>query len=174
MKSKLTVYHSKACSINFANGALTSNRGSSQNRDNWRATQSAKKRMADEIGEVMDSMVKEFCDVTDATPQVAKLFIRKSNFILQEAIFDFFEKGNKEIDSIEISDEDAEITEKDASSAKKSFKLLTWNIDGLDEQDLKLRTLAVIFQINSLSPDAVYLQEVVPETLELIRRMCKG
>ena len=60
------------------------------------------------------------------------------------------------------------------SSAKKSFKLLTWNIDGLDEQDLKLRTLAVIFQINSLSPDAVYLQEVVPETLELIRRMCKG
>lgn len=50
------------------------------------------------------------------------------------------------------------------------FRLVSWNIDGLDEQNLKMRTKAVVRTLQSLSPDVVFLQEVVPKTLDYIQK----
>ena len=47
---------------------------------------------------------------------------------------------------------------------------MSWNIDGLDEQNLKMRTKAVVRTLQSLSPDVVFLQEVVPKTLDYIQK----
>lgn len=54
----------------------------------------------------------------------------------------------------------------------QNFTLLTWNIDGLDPKNLAERTKAVINVINTLKPDIVFLQEVVPESHVLIAKGC--
>lgn len=51
-----------------------------------------------------------------------------------------------------------------ASFYPSCLKVLSWNIDGLDERDTIERTLAVCELIHSRTPHVVYLQEVVPTT----------
>lgn len=45
------------------------------------------------------------------------------------------------------------------------FRFITWNLDGLDDRNLKIRTKAVKKIIEAEQPDVVFLQEVVPKTL---------
>ncbi|KAI8488822.1 Tyrosyl-DNA phosphodiesterase 2 [Branchiostoma belcheri] len=52
------------------------------------------------------------------------------------------------------------------------LNLLTWNIDGLDERNILERTKAVCNTINSLYPDVVFLQEVIPQTFAYIEAKC--
>ena len=48
------------------------------------------------------------------------------------------------------------------------YKFITWNIDGLDEKNIKERTLAVIACVQSKRIDIVFLQEVVDKTYDLL------
>ena len=51
-----------------------------------------------------------------------------------------------------------------------SLKVLSWNIDGLnDEQFLEMRTNVVMDIIQNRSPHIVYLQEVVSESLDIMQ-----
>lgn len=52
---------------------------------------------------------------------------------------------------------------------KNQFKLFSWNIDELDEYAIEIRTQGVIDIIKKQEPDAIFLQEVIPKSLELIR-----
>ncbi|CAF4746129.1 unnamed protein product [Rotaria sp. Silwood1] len=55
-------------------------------------------------------------------------------------------------------------------SMNKRFKLISWNIDGLDrlQHTLEERTRGVVAVIQREKPDAVFLQEVIPESLFLL------
>ncbi|CAF4163412.1 unnamed protein product, partial [Adineta steineri] len=59
------------------------------------------------------------------------------------------------------------------TNAKTRFKVLSWNIDGLDEQEktIDIRTRGVIDVIKREEPDAVFLQEVIPIAFDLIRNL---
>ncbi|XP_028404302.1 tyrosyl-DNA phosphodiesterase 2-like [Dendronephthya gigantea] len=59
-------------------------------------------------------------------------------------------------------------------SSNESFKLLSWNIDGLDDENLVERTQAVVAAILSKVPDVVLLQEVVEMSLGIFRTECAG
>lgn len=50
------------------------------------------------------------------------------------------------------------------------FTFITWNIDGLDERNLKLRCRAVIDKIEEVQADIVFLQEVIPQTFEYMKK----
>ena len=49
------------------------------------------------------------------------------------------------------------------------FRFITWNIDGLDEKNLKIRTKAVKMIIENENPDVIFLQEVIPKTLDYLQ-----
>ncbi|XP_030830225.1 tyrosyl-DNA phosphodiesterase 2 [Strongylocentrotus purpuratus] len=49
------------------------------------------------------------------------------------------------------------------------FRLMSWNIDGLDERNTEERTGAACDTIMKLAPDVVFLQEVVPTTHTLLK-----
>ncbi|KAG1671957.1 Tyrosyl-DNA phosphodiesterase 2 [Nymphon striatum] len=51
-----------------------------------------------------------------------------------------------------------------------SFKFITWNIDGLDNRNIDIRTKAVCTIIEREKPDLVHLQEVTIETLPHLKR----
>ena len=55
-----------------------------------------------------------------------------------------------------------------------TLKLLSWNIDGLDEDDIEERTKAVLDTILAKKPDVVLLQEVVEYSLNVFRTKCEG
>ena len=48
--------------------------------------------------------------------------------------------------------------------------MITWNLDGLDERNLKIRTKCVVKVLLAESPDIVFFQEVVPKTLDYLER----
>ncbi|XP_038051974.1 tyrosyl-DNA phosphodiesterase 2-like [Patiria miniata] len=56
----------------------------------------------------------------------------------------------------------------DLTSSSKRFRLITWNIDGLDQSCLNGRAQAICRILNSFNPDVIFLQEVIPETCKLI------
>lgn len=49
------------------------------------------------------------------------------------------------------------------------FKFISWNIDGLDDKNLKVRTNAVTDYVKEVSADVVFLQEVIPKTAEYLK-----
>ena len=53
---------------------------------------------------------------------------------------------------------------------KKTLKLLTWNIDGLDSKNVNKRTEAVCRKIKELQLDVLFLQEIIPNTLNILTR----
>ena len=54
------------------------------------------------------------------------------------------------------------------TQAPEQLTFVTWNIDGLDQKNLKRRTRAVIETLTKISADIVFLQEVIPETFSYI------
>lgn len=63
-------------------------------------------------------------------------------------------------------------TDQTVPTAQQVFglKFITWNIDGLCEKNLKLRTKAVCKRIKNEQADLVFLQEIIPETAEYVLR----
>ena len=55
-----------------------------------------------------------------------------------------------------------------------SFRLLSWNIDGLDGRDLEERTTAVCQTILLKQPDVVFLQEVIAPSLSILQQKLKS
>ncbi|GBO35294.1 Tyrosyl-DNA phosphodiesterase 2, partial [Araneus ventricosus] len=60
----------------------------------------------------------------------------------------------------------AEELNSDTKKTKTNLTFITWNIDGLNEKNLMLRTKAVCKAILNEQADIVFLQEIVPESAE--------
>jgi len=52
-----------------------------------------------------------------------------------------------------------------SKSTMEALTFISWNIDGLSEKGLKVRTQSVIQTVLERNPDIIFFQEVVPETL---------
>ena len=63
--------------------------------------------------------------------------------------------------------------EKDEQS-NPNLTVLSWNVDGLDERNILERTRNVCHIINNRKPDAVFLQEVITQTLAIYQSKCPG
>ena len=50
------------------------------------------------------------------------------------------------------------------------LRIISWNVDGLDDRNLKIRTKCVVKIIIQEKPDVVFLQEIVPKTLDYLEK----
>jgi len=64
--------------------------------------------------------------------------------------------------------------EAEKTDPNPNLTVLSWNVDGLDERNVMERTGKVCHIINSLKPDAVFLQEVIPKSLSIFQSKCSG
>lgn len=62
----------------------------------------------------------------------------------------------------------------EASVEKDIFLMISWNIDGLSEKNLRLRTEAVCKYVKDIDADIVFLQEVVPESQTILEERMKN
>lgn len=51
-----------------------------------------------------------------------------------------------------------------------ALKLVSWNIDGLNDKEIQARTLSICNALNGLEPDVVFLQEVVPSIVGVVKK----
>ncbi|CAF1431338.1 unnamed protein product [Adineta steineri] len=146
---------------------------------------------------------KEFASMTDTNTGLAMVMLQKNEWNLQCAVSayqDSMQGKSKTSQKQTISTSDVKRVKCEPSittsvpidnktNATTRFKVLSWNIDGLDEQEntIDIRTRGVIdvikrycffskllltdFNFISEEPDAVFLQEVIPITFDLIRNL---
>ncbi|XP_065904770.1 tyrosyl-DNA phosphodiesterase 2-like [Dysidea avara] len=55
-----------------------------------------------------------------------------------------------------------DVLEETKPVSKKTLKLVTWNIDGLDPKNGYERTIAVCEKVREIKPDVLFFQEVIP------------
>lgn len=70
-----------------------------------------------------------------------------------------------------ITLEDGDDCESTKMEEPDEFTLITWNIDGLSDKNLIIRTKGACDIVNKIKTDVVFFQEVVPESESMISRM---
>ncbi|XP_030639000.1 tyrosyl-DNA phosphodiesterase 2 [Chanos chanos] len=64
-------------------------------------------------------------------------------------------------------------TLKDLSGDPNQLTVLTWNIDGLDGDEFKERTLGLLYCLGKLRPDVILLQELIQPSLRILQHVMK-
>ncbi|KAM6135229.1 tyrosyl-DNA phosphodiesterase 2 [Pterocles gutturalis] len=139
-------------------------------------------------------LCSEFAAITSSDAAVARSFLSGNGWHLERALNAYFEpplekEGEEEEEAaagvpparagpgscIDLT-EDATTSNASVNSADSrqqeddsSFSLITWNVDGLDERNLKERARGICSYLTLYSPDVVFLQEVIPPYLCLLQ-----
>ncbi|KAF2353020.1 Endonuclease/exonuclease/phosphatase [Trinorchestia longiramus] len=126
--------------------------------------------------EQCQALTEEFALVTGTDTALAQFFLQDRQWDLEKSVNAFYESKKGGVKVLQDGDEAELVVTFDSKMVKAlenaqvstvaptNFKVLSWNIDGLDSNCLKKRTKAVIKTIEQERPDIVFLQEVVPVT----------
>ncbi|XP_067004499.1 tyrosyl-DNA phosphodiesterase 2 isoform X2 [Anabrus simplex] len=126
-------------------------------------------------------LTEQFAEITGTDEACAQFYLQDRKWDLERSVNAFFESTSRGgINALHDGDEPELVIKVDKAMAKalgmgqptseppSKFSLISWNIDGLDEINLKRRTKAVCQIIFQEKPDIVFLQEVIPETFSYI------
>lgn len=123
--------------------------------------------------EFCDKLCHQFADITGTDTACGHMFLQDCDWDLGVAIDRFFAsqkqapfKSNYNVSVVKS----ASLKVNDDTEMFESFKLLSWNIDGLDDKNRASRTKVVCDTILSVNPAVVFLQEVVQSTLDIIAK----
>ncbi|XP_028593398.2 tyrosyl-DNA phosphodiesterase 2 [Podarcis muralis] len=133
----------------------------------------------------------EFASISGSDLAVAQCYLAENDWDMQRALNSYFEPPLEEqpMDAmpeplpvegtlIDLTDDStagkvsAAVKEAGLSSKEddSTFSLITWNIDGLDLQNLQDRARGVCSYLALYSPDVVFLQEVIPPVLSYLQK----
>lgn len=130
--------------------------------------------------ETCQKLTERFAEITGTDEACAQFYLQDRNWDLQRSVSAFFDSTqNSGVNFINDCDEPGIVLKVDqkmvnylelgSSEPPPKFTVFTWNIDGLSEYNLKVRTKAVCKIILTEKPDVIFLQEVIPETLNYIK-----
>ncbi|ESP03592.1 hypothetical protein LOTGIDRAFT_205031 [Lottia gigantea] len=123
----------------------------------------------------------QFAELTGSDRALAMFYLQDRDWDLQRSVNDYFEDNGASSPSSKLQTtvpQGASLVTTSNTEIKDDephrIRLLSWNIDGLDHQNLESRTKAVCQLIEKENPHVVFLQEVVPATEQMIRTSCKN
>lgn len=94
----------------------------------------------------------------------------EENLKINKVELQFESDNTDETDDLSVSSlSDIELLNKEEKSQKNNFNFLTWNTDGLCDILVKTRMLKIIDIIKKTKASVVFLQEVINDTIELIK-----
>ncbi|XP_059481838.1 tyrosyl-DNA phosphodiesterase 2-like [Neocloeon triangulifer] len=121
-------------------------------------------------------LVKEFILITKTDSKVAEFFLSQHDWKLEIAVNDFLNLsgdilGDEKNSALANTLKNEPWAKNVASSSevKGTFSFISWNVDGLDKRNLSPRTANLIKILTQEAPDIVFLQEVVPETIDVLK-----
>jgi len=136
-------------------------------------------------GATAQKLVKEFEAVTNTDEILAQMFLQENSWDISKALNTYFAS---KCEAVEAANS-AAATEKPTpgpsvqsalskgiltTSAPTSLSMVSWNIDGLDQHNLKRRTRAVVKTLEDQAVDIVFLQEVIAETFSYLESKLPG
>ena len=146
--------------------------------------------------EICQKLIDEFVLKTDTDDILAQFYLQDRNWNLSLSLNDYFEhnsrpetKANKRSSDVIVVSSDEEddcLLVGDSKKTKnqslmtpppepklvtdvKEFRFITWNIDGIDEKNVRIRTEAVCKYVRNEKALIVFLQEVIPQSESVIR-----
>lgn len=128
-------------------------------------------------GATARKLIKEFETVTNTDEIMAQYQLQEHGWDLSRALNTFFAAKCEEAEAVTVSKKVdlpkktvAEALQEGLLSTKapENLVFVTWNIDGLDQTNLKKRTKGVCKILEQEKADVVFLQEVIPETFSYI------
>jgi len=147
----------------------------------------------DDVPDVITAkkLVEEFDAITNTNEALAQFYLQENKWELQGALNSFFNEKMKREDA-RLAEELSQIVQTEdqpsnsgcveeglrngtlTTEAPEHLTVVSWNIDGLDIKNIKKRTKAVCKILEDEKADIVFLQEVIPETLEYIKSKLSG
>jgi len=124
-------------------------------------------------GATAQKLVKEFESISNTDEIMAQMFLQENSWDLSKALNAYFAtkcEKLQEASSSQVTPDPAPTVQEAISQgilstqAPSSLVMMSWNVDGLDNHNLKKRTRAVVKAIQDSATDIVFLQEVIPET----------
>ncbi|XP_071545260.1 tyrosyl-DNA phosphodiesterase 2-like isoform X2 [Panulirus ornatus] len=121
-------------------------------------------------------LVEKFAEITGTDEACAQFYLQDRKWDLERSVNAFFEARTGGVNILNDGDEPEVVVTFDSKTASvlskcmvteeppKNFRFITWNVDGLDEKNLKKRTKTVARILEREMVDIVFLQELVPQT----------
>lgn len=128
------------------------------------------------------ALVSQFAEITGTDVACGQFYLQDRNWDLQRSLDAYFRA--KQTSGLQILDDGDEpqvvfninkdivkfLESATTTRPPSEFRLLSWNLDGLDDRNLKIRTKGVTKILKESSPDIVFFQEIVPKTLDYIQK----
>lgn len=141
------------------------------------------------MGKERQLLREEFAAVASCAVSVARRYLAENNWEMERALNAYFERSGEEgafkrrpepepgccvdltneetTDSISSKTSTSENLQQEDGSM---FSLITWNIDGLDLNNLRERAQGVCSYLALYSPDVIFLQEVIPPYYSYLKK----
>lgn len=126
-------------------------------------------------------LTEKFAEITGTDEACAQFYLQDRSWDLQRSVNAFFEATQKNGITVLQDGDEPEIVAKVNKEMLEAYgvgnptnippsklSLISWNLDGLDDHNLKRRTKAVCTIIYQEKPDIVFLQELIPNTFKYI------
>lgn len=110
---------------------------------------------------------QRFAEVTGTDSACALFFLQNHDWHVERAVDAFF--GSSSSAASSSAPIDFSQCKQLTTTPPSTLSVISWNIDGLDQRNLKMRTKAVYRVLESEQADVVMLQELVPCTLSYLR-----
>ncbi|VDK64628.1 unnamed protein product [Onchocerca ochengi] len=120
-----------------------------------------------------EEAMKKFVQITKTDEACAHFFLQDFNWQLQPALEQFFSYAPEAEEGTNATKASSQIV---VSKPDEDFSLtvMSWNVDGLDENNLATRFTAVCYIISKIAADVVFLQEMTPDLVSQIRKNLSG
>ncbi|XP_076999880.1 tyrosyl-DNA phosphodiesterase 2 isoform X2 [Tamandua tetradactyla] len=120
----------------------------------------------------------EFASVARCDTAVAQCYLAENDWEMERALNSFFEPS---VDESAVASRPQTPPEPETCSSENThqeddsmFSLITWNIDGLDLNNLQERARGVCSYITLYSPDVIFLQEVIPPYYSYLKKRARS
>lgn len=133
-----------------------------------------------------DRRCQEFARITCTDSALAMFYLQDRSWDLQQSLTDYFTDTGynsalpalpsfARVSSEERNTEAAQsVPAAFVDSEPHRIRILSWNIDGIDQNNVVTRTRGACKIILQEKPDVVFLQEVVNKSLEVLNEKCDG
>ena len=134
--------------------------------------------MSDDVpsADECQARVEKFAQITQTDEALAQFYLQERDWNVEASIAAYFgDTGKlavkrKEQETNHASPAKIQAVEQEIKKIlPDKFSFITWNIDGLDDRNISRRTMAVVKIIQERKADIVFLQEVVPETYNMLQ-----
>lgn len=155
----------------------------------------AEKPSVSNVEENRTRLCEEFAAIAGADGAVAQCYLAENDWEMERALNSFFEGDMERVFEVEDSSKESspkskkakveehsptqciDLTEDSPASTRKpseeddkKLSLISWNVDGLDTDNLAERARGLCSYLVLYSPDVVFLQELIPPYVEYLKK----